>query len=150
MAAAVALTGHLVDIREMFAKDTPIQVMSADASSSDLPAPIVLPDDPDKETMLEDEPGLSAAASKHGVPTGGEASLNKFVSLKGIAAPMDRSNVDTDLIIPARSVRCPDMGDSLLTISYSPQLLENDQADWPWSRSVLSNSIRVRRQDREV
>ncbi|RYP13052.1 hypothetical protein DL767_010925 [Monosporascus sp. MG133] len=105
MAAACALVGKLADVRKV-------------ASAANLTSAKVTPEidvaDPTVEDMFTDEDmdhiidapedgvasgadGGSGAPATGGMPT--------FTQLKGIVAPMDRSNVDTDAIIPKQFLK---------------------------------------------
>ena len=101
MAAAAAIVGKLADVRKLA---DPIS-RPTKASSKLNVAPEV-PDvdtDDDLEKLLDqpqdDQPNVSGDAPRS------SAGLPKFTVLKGIAAPMDRSNVDTDAIIPKQFLK---------------------------------------------
>lgn len=107
MAAACALVGKLADVRNIAsaahvtpAKASP-QITVADTSSDN----ILTDEDMDRIIDLPEEAGANA-----GVKTGAPApapsrGMAKFTQLKGIAAPMDRANVDTDAIIPKQFLK---------------------------------------------
>lgn len=56
--------------------------------------------------------------------------MEKFTVLQGIVAPLDRSNVDTDAIIPKQFLK------SIYRTGYGPNLLMNGvtsiKANWGW------------------
>ncbi|KAJ3003109.1 UNVERIFIED_CONTAM: 3-isopropylmalate dehydratase, partial [Siphonaria sp. JEL0065] len=101
MAAAAAVTGHFVDVRtlpvlsnqgpkviELDAKDF-LKAESFEyagiaenvaTAAAEAPAPV-------------DTPAPAASVSSEG-------GLGRFTTLKGVAAPLERANIDTDMIIP--------------------------------------------------
>ncbi|KAL8823597.1 MAG: hypothetical protein Q9191_005712 [Dirinaria sp. TL-2023a] len=100
MAAAAAIVGKLADIREVVDENaTPSKAspkVEVDAATSDID------NDDDIERLLdlpEDQNGITTDTPK------ASAGLPKFTTLKGVAAPMDRSNVDTDAIIPKQFLK---------------------------------------------
>lgn len=99
MAASAAIVGKLADVRE--------HVPSS---------PVVKPQtkvdvEPEHEDVGADEEfdrimDLPADNEPHANTTGGSSTgLPKFTTLKGVAAPMDRANVDTDAIIPKQFLK---------------------------------------------
>ena len=100
MAAAAAIVGKLADVREVESEN----VTPAKASPKvDVdPDTFQIDSDDDIERLLdlpEDQDETSTDAPK------ASAGLPKFTTLKGIAAPMERSNVDTDAIIPKQFLK---------------------------------------------
>ena len=101
MAAAAAIVGKLADVRKLAdqnvtsVKASPKLDLIADTSSID--------SDDDLERLL-DLPEDSGAQTNNNAPKA-SAGLPKFTTLKGIAAPMDRANVDTDAIIPKQFLK---------------------------------------------
>ncbi|KAK0511421.1 hypothetical protein JMJ35_005994 [Cladonia borealis] len=101
MAAAAAIVGKLADVRKLTeynvtpSKTAPKTELSPEISDIDT--------DDDIERLLDlpedNQPHVnsSTASSSGGQP--------KFTTLKGIAAPMERSNVDTDAIIPKQFLK---------------------------------------------
>ena len=99
MAAAASIFGKLTDIRGLSNENA----VSAKASSKiDVDAKMADVDsEDDMERLLdlpEDQPASSDAPKA-------SAGLPKFTTLKGIAAPLERSNVDTDAIIPKQFLK---------------------------------------------
>jgi 3-isopropylmalate dehydratase len=102
MAAAAAIVGKLADVRK---------VASADRSQPAKVAPQIAVAEPSTEDVLsdedldrimdvpEDDPSASSGAAS------ASAGMPKFTQLKGIAAPMERANVDTDAIIPKQFLK---------------------------------------------
>ena len=99
MAAAASIFGKLTDIRDLSNENA----VSAKASSKiDVDAKMADVDsEDDMERLLdlpEDQPASRDAPKE-------SAGLPKFTTLKGIAAPLERSNVDTDAIIPKQFLK---------------------------------------------
>ena len=117
MAAAAALVGKLADVRELTSYKTSPHVeagVTPPRSSTPKEAHVderVYTDAHEREMIL-DEPENQAAPSTTTTTTtttttspsssGGQP---KFLTLKGIAAPLDRANVDTDAIIPKQFLK---------------------------------------------
>ncbi|TKY87469.1 hypothetical protein EX895_003483 [Sporisorium graminicola] len=113
MAAACAVTGYLTDVRKVVGDSATkvgseagkpafeIQVSDAksylvDATPAPAPTNVAAPAQTD-EDAIRDVPASQ-------ISTAG-AGMEKFTVLKGIAAPLERSNVDTDLIIPKQFLK---------------------------------------------
>lgn len=107
MAAAAAIVGKLADVRKLSAytasphveaQITPAGKAHVDSrveeSSEDREAIADQPEDsePHTNTLAPSKPGAAAGVAK-------------FLSLKGIAAPLDMSNCDTDAIIPKQFLK---------------------------------------------
>ncbi|KAJ8142315.1 hypothetical protein OY671_004531 [Metschnikowia pulcherrima] len=111
MAAAAAIKGHFVDIRE-WAYDTSDEAAVQISSSEDqelqdavyehekqpLESSESLADD-----RLKDIP-QDTSTQQIAAPAGG-VGMEKFEVLTGITAPLDKSNVDTDAIIPKQFLK---------------------------------------------
>ncbi|SMR54226.1 unnamed protein product [Zymoseptoria tritici ST99CH_3D1] len=105
MAAAAALVGKLADVRNLAGYE---QAMPSAKSAPVNIEPHVedMDSDADLEKILdlpESETGGNGTQTK--APAGGATGMPKFAQLKGIAAPMERSNVDTDAIIPKQYLK---------------------------------------------
>ncbi|GKZ84421.1 3-isopropylmalate dehydratase [Aspergillus niger] len=102
MAASAAIVGKLADVREHI---TTSPVLGKVQPKIDVQEE--LHEEPTTEDEVErimdlpadNEPHTNSSASAT------SAGLPKFTTLKGIAAPMDRSNVDTDAIIPKQFLK---------------------------------------------
>jgi len=99
MAAAAAIVGKLADVRKLVDDATP---------SKASPKVDVIPEfaEVDSEEELDrilDIPTDTSPIVNH-VPSG-SAGLPKFTVLRGIAAPLDKANVDTDIIIPKQFLK---------------------------------------------
>ncbi|KAK6432171.1 3-isopropylmalate dehydratase [Oleoguttula sp. CCFEE 5521] len=105
MAAAAALVGKLADVRHL--ADYEKAVPSAKSAGADVHPPIV--DDPesdiDFESMLGEDDANQGNTADTKAPASKGSGFPKFTQLKGIAAPMDRTNVDTDAIIPKQFLK---------------------------------------------
>lgn len=105
MAAAAAIVGKLADVRKLseYKASPHIEAFKAAPEPPHVDES-VSEDDSAKEQIADipkDDNGphtnTSASSSSGGLPS--------FTVLKGIAAPMDRSNVDTDAIIPKQFLK---------------------------------------------
>ncbi|OQD75454.1 hypothetical protein PENDEC_c007G00533 [Penicillium decumbens] len=102
MAATAAIVGKLADVRE--------HVVASPVTAKVQPVIDAQPkhDSPETEDELDRVLDLPADNEPHANTTAGGGSstgLPKFTTLKGIAAPLDRSNVDTDAIIPKQFLK---------------------------------------------
>ncbi|KAJ5666318.1 3-isopropylmalate dehydratase [Penicillium maclennaniae] len=89
MAATAAIVGKLADVREHVVA-SPVIAKTED----ELDRVLDLPADNEPHTNTSVGGGSSSSTG-----------LPKFTTLKGIAAPLDRSNVDTDAIIPKQFLK---------------------------------------------
>ena len=150
MAAACAVTGYLTDVRKLMKDETgsksagahaSVQITDAKSYLSDTgllaPAPIEA-----TPAAVTDEDNLQDAPESQMMTSAGSG-LQKFTVVKGVAAPIDRANVDTDLIIPARflkTIQRSGLGSALLyTLRYNketgeanPDFVLNKE---PWTKS---------------
>ena len=105
MAAAAALVGKLADVRKVA---SPSQFTPVKAEPKVNLDPVV--DDPvtdeDLDRILDVPEGENSQGNtvSSGGPVGGTG-MPPFTQLKGIAAPMDRHNIDTDAIIPKQFLK---------------------------------------------
>ena len=102
MAAAAALAGRLADVRKL--ADHGIVQTKASSKVAIKPEGAQIDTDDDVERFLDLPEDIQASSSNNGAPSS-SAGLPKFTTLKGIAAPLDRSNVDTDAIIPKQFLK---------------------------------------------
>ncbi|KAI9785300.1 MAG: 3-isopropylmalate dehydratase [Geoglossum umbratile] len=101
MAAAAAIAGRLADVRKI--ADSNAVPKKASPKLDVIPEPDESSSDDDLEQIMEiaeNQPHTDTVA-----PQTASAALPKFSKLKGIAAPLDRSNVDTDAIIPKQFLK---------------------------------------------
>ncbi|KAI0320627.1 aconitase [Amylostereum chailletii] len=96
MAAAAAMTGKLSDVRKFLGVNVDsVPVMKVVNAFDFL-------DDPVLPSPAPEEP---SAESKDLPPSETPSSVEKFVVVKGIAAPLNMENVDTDMIIPKQFLK---------------------------------------------
>ncbi|EFW15162.1 3-isopropylmalate dehydratase [Coccidioides posadasii str. Silveira] len=125
MAAAAAIVGKLADVRDL----THAVPISKRASPKVEVQPEVddIDTDDDLDRILDcpndSEPHTNCSASKS------SSGLPKFTTLKGIAAHLDRANVDTDAIIPKqflKTIKRTGLGSALFySLRYNEDGSEN-------------------------
>ena len=104
MAAACAIAGKLTDVRKMAGYEQALP--NAKSVPSNVEPPRV--EDPNSDADLDKILDLNQSSQGNSVATkapSGSGGMPPFTRLKGIAAPMDRSNVDTDAIIPKQFLK---------------------------------------------
>jgi 3-isopropylmalate dehydratase len=103
MAAAAALVGKLADVRNLANYEQAIP--SAKKAGTEIQPPHV--EDPESDVDLDKILDFPEDNQGHTVKTKAPSGtgMEKFTQLKGIAATMDRSNVDTDAIIPKQFLK---------------------------------------------
>jgi 3-isopropylmalate dehydratase len=126
MAAAAALIGKLADVRKIAGPQP-----SVDKSSPKIDVDASMPDidcDDDLDRIIDapaDEETGSGAATAGG--------MTKFTVLKGIAAPMDVANIDTDAIIPKqflKTIKRSGLGSALFNAWRYDPATGNDNPDF--------------------
>jgi 3-isopropylmalate dehydratase len=101
MAAAAAIVGKLADVRKVAGN---VQTSAAKGSPRVEVADVAdIESDADLENVTDVPRDGQGNTVSTGAPTSG--GLRQFLQLKGIAAPMDRSNVDTDAMIPKQFLK---------------------------------------------
>ncbi|CAE6417697.1 unnamed protein product, partial [Rhizoctonia solani] len=96
MAAAAAMTGHLTDVRKLVNGGEPPKAEGVKVTNArEFMTDDVLP--PPRPVVPVD--AVSADVPKSAAP------VNQFTVVKGIAAPLDMANVDTDMIIPKQFLK---------------------------------------------
>jgi 3-isopropylmalate dehydratase len=108
MAAAAAIVGKLADVRQLTEyKSSPHIHAAVNPTAHSAPAKIDerVEEDAAEKEAIADQPEDNAPHTNTSTPHTGSAGLPKFTVLKGIAAPLDRSNVDTDAIIPKQFLK---------------------------------------------
>lgn len=101
MAAAAAIVGKLADVRNLAGQNGTQAKASPKVDVTPEISDLESDDDLDRIMDLPKE-SQSQDGSKTASSSGGQT---KFTVLKGIAAPMDRSNVDTDALIPKQFLK---------------------------------------------
>lgn len=105
MAAAAALVGKLADVRTLFEyKSTPHTQASVNPAAGKPHVDERVEDDETERDLIGDQPEDSSP-HVNTLAAAGSAGLPKFTAVKGIAAPLERSNVDTDAIIPKQFLK---------------------------------------------
>lgn len=104
MAAACAIVGKLTDVRKLADDNyTPRKASPSQVSVEPEVDERVYTDDDERE-MIADQPEDSSMQVNSSV-SAGSTGMPKFEVLKGIAAPLEQSNVDTDAIIPKQFLK---------------------------------------------
>ncbi|KAL4903652.1 hypothetical protein BDW74DRAFT_155907 [Aspergillus multicolor] len=103
MAATAAIVGKLADVREHIAESPRLSKVQHKVDIKPEAEDVDTEEELDHilDQPADNEPHTNTSAST----SGSSAGLPKFTTLKGIAAPMDRSNVDTDAIIPKQFLK---------------------------------------------
>lgn len=126
MAAAAAIVGKLADVRKLTDDATP-QKASPKLEISEHVDDV---SDSDDLERMDDLPSDSSDRNAQSLPAKGSPGFPKFTTLKGIAAPMDRANVDTDAIIPKqflKTIKRTGLGKAL----FYPLRFKEDGSDNP-------------------
>ncbi|KAL8898581.1 MAG: hypothetical protein Q9192_002009 [Flavoplaca navasiana] len=101
MAAAAAIVGKLADVRNLADQTAVPTIASPKVGVTPVMSDIESDDDFDRIMDLPKK-SKSRKGSNTASSSGGQT---KFTVLRGIAAPMERSNVDTDAIIPKQFLK---------------------------------------------
>ncbi|KAL3466341.1 aconitase family-domain-containing protein [Aspergillus heterothallicus] len=103
MAATAAIVGKLADVREHLVASPRLGKVQPRVDVQPEAEEVDTEEEFDRilDQPADNEPHTNTSAGA----AGGSAGLPKFTTLKGIAAPMDRSNVDTDAIIPKQFLK---------------------------------------------
>ena len=99
MAAAAAMTGHLTDVRKL---GLGREVTSVRGPTKQVPIESSVQTTPAASTAAA--PASASKVAKVAPVAAGAAAVGmpKFTIVEGVAAPMERANVDTDYIIAAK------------------------------------------------
>ncbi|KAG8632034.1 hypothetical protein KVT40_001174 [Elsinoe batatas] len=141
-AAACAIAGKLADVRKV---DNLQQVTGKSASHVDLEPEVAAPEsDSDLEEIMDVDETSAGNVISSGAPSSASLGMPKFTQLRGIAAPFDRANIDTDAIIPKqflKTIKRSGLGSALFHAwrynedgSDKPDFVLNKQ---PWSGSKI-------------
>ncbi|KAH8750542.1 putative 3-isopropylmalate dehydratase [Diaporthe sp. PMI_573] len=142
MAAAAAIVGKLADVRKLteYQSSPHIEAFKA-APEPPRTDENLSGDESDKDHIADipkDDNGPHTNTSAGGSSTG----LPKFTNLKGIAAPLERSNVDTDAIIPKqflKTIKRTGLGTALFyELRFHPDGKEN--ADFVLNKEPYRNA----------
>lgn len=104
MAAAAAIVGKLADVRKLadYKISSPIETFKAAPEPSHVD---LSEDESDRDQIADIPKDNNGPHTNTSASSSASAGLPTFTTLKGIAAPMDRSNVDTDAIIPKQFLK---------------------------------------------
>ncbi|KAG4222595.1 3-isopropylmalate dehydratase, partial [Phytophthora cactorum] len=110
MAAAAAIVGKLADVRKLTGYTASPHVeaykVNTTTSSGKAHADESIEDDDSAKERLTDQPeDISPHVNTTATEAAGSQGLPKFTVHRGIAAPLDRPNVDTDAIIPKQFLK---------------------------------------------
>ncbi|RFU26790.1 hypothetical protein B7463_g9552, partial [Scytalidium lignicola] len=94
MAAAAAIVGKLTDVRKLL-------------DGNITPFEAIMESDLDKGNTIDDSLNTpkDSNLNVNNTPSEISAGLPKFTKVRGVAAPMDQSNIDTDAIIPKQFLK---------------------------------------------
>ena len=127
MAAAASLTGKITDVRKLTDNATPQKA----SPKLDVQPVFAEVDSEEELDRILDIPSSGAEHTKTNTkPTGEAGGLPKFGVLTGIAAPLDKANVDTDAIIPKqflKTIKRTGLGSAL----FHPLRYNEDGSDNP-------------------
>ncbi|KAI8334252.1 3-isopropylmalate dehydratase [Chlamydoabsidia padenii] len=103
MAAAAGIKGYLTDVRNMIPNEDVIKGTGRQHVEIESPkqTPATLPNPVEQSTL----PSTTPAANTVSKSTTDASGMPSFTTLKGIAAPLDIANVDTDMIIPKQFLK---------------------------------------------
>lgn len=106
MAAAAAIVGKLADVRQLSQYTESPHVAAKINPPGHAHVDERVEESGEEREAIADQPeDLQPHTNTSAPPASGGAGLAKFLSLKGIAAPLERSNVDTDAIIPKQFLK---------------------------------------------
>lgn len=105
MAAAAAIVGKLADVRKLSERNaTPQKAISTTVIEGKPHVDERAETDDDEREMIADQPEDNAPHTNT-IASRTTAGLPKFEVWKGLAAPLERANVDTDAIIPKQFLK---------------------------------------------
>jgi 3-isopropylmalate dehydratase len=106
MAAAAAIVGKLADVRKLADYDGSPHIEAFATPTNTAHVDEKLSGEPAEREAIGDQPEDNFPHTNTSVSAGGDsAGLPKFLTLKGIAAPLAMDNVDTDAIIPKQFLK---------------------------------------------
>lgn len=115
MAAAAAIEGHVVDIREYFTSEASEEPSVSVAESSSKRSKVTTASDsntanpmdanPIEEQALKAEESAPKETAEQAHVASGGSGIPKFRVERGIGAPLAKANVDTDAIIPKQFLK---------------------------------------------
>lgn len=105
MAAAAAVVGKLADVRKLAEYKTSPHIDAFKATPEPPHVDERVSEDESDREQIADIPKDNNGPHTNTSASLASAGLPKFLNLKGIAAPLERSNVDTDAIIPKQFLK---------------------------------------------
>ncbi|SPO05857.1 probable 3-isopropylmalate dehydratase [Cephalotrichum gorgonifer] len=105
MAAAAGIVGKLADVRKLTTYESSPHVQAAVGPAKEAHFDEHINEDDDYKEAITDQPEDNEPHTNTLASTGASTGLPTFTVLKGIAAPLDRANVDTDAIIPKQFLK---------------------------------------------
>ncbi|KAI1481510.1 aconitase family-domain-containing protein [Daldinia eschscholtzii] len=110
MAAAAAIVGKLADVRKLtgYTASPHVEAYKVNTTTSSGKAHVdesIEDDDSAKERLTDQPEDISPHVNTTATEAAGSQGLPKFTVHRGIAAPLDRPNVDTDAIIPKQFLK---------------------------------------------
>ncbi|SAM05201.1 hypothetical protein [Absidia glauca] len=124
MAAAAGVKGYLTDVRNLIPNEDVIKGSGRQHVEIESPkqTPTSLPNDVEQAALPSTTPAVKPATN---ATKGTSASgMPSFITLQGIAAPLDIANVDTDMIIPKqflKTIKRTGLGSALFySLRYNP------------------------------
>lgn len=103
MAAAAAMTGKLTDVRKFMGAVAEANI--AAAPKLKVSSAFDFLDDPVLPAPEPQQPPAPIASSASLPPAEAPSTVQKFIIVKGITAPLHIENVDTDMIIPKQFLK---------------------------------------------
>ncbi|KAI9371501.1 aconitase family-domain-containing protein [Aspergillus egyptiacus] len=103
MAATAAIVGKLADVREHLVESPRLGKVQPKVDVQ--PEAEEVDTEEEFDRILDQPADNEPHTNTHASTSTASAGLPKFTTLKGIAAPLDRSNVDTDAIIPKQFLK---------------------------------------------
>lgn len=129
MAAAAAIVGKLADVRKLTEYKSSPHVEAFKAPSGKPHVDERVEESDGEKEMITDQPQDSSPHTNTLAVHSAAGGLPKFTTLKGIAAPLEMSNVDTDAIIPKqflKTIKRTGLGSALFNaLRYEPGGSEN-------------------------
>jgi 3-isopropylmalate dehydratase len=107
MAAAAAIAGKLADVRKIaeYKASPHIEAAAVPTPAKAHADERIEEDDHEKEALTDQPEDISPHVNIHAPGHGTAAGLPEFTVLRGIAAPMEKANIDTDAIIPKQFLK---------------------------------------------
>lgn len=142
MAAAAAIVGKLADVRKLTEYQSSPHIEAFKAAPEPPQHDENLSGDESDKDKLADIPKDNNGPHTNTAAGGSSTGLPKFTNLKGIAAPLERSNVDTDAIIPKqflKTIKRTGLGSALFyELRFHPDGKEN--ADFVLNKEPYRNA----------